>query len=98
MTITFEEACDLSRQEIAELRAYTPDKALFDRAMDRMRKQRWSCDLKTGTTRNLEGVQTQFKQYDWALHYEAHPDHIFYDFFRGTLLNKVSRLQRDLTI
>lgn len=97
MTITFEEACDLSRQEIAELRAYTQDKALFDQAMESMRKQRWTCDLQAGTTRNTEGVQAQFKQYDWAPHYEAHPDHIFYDFFRGILLNKVSRLDRGLS-
>lgn len=97
MRVTFDQACERSGGMFESLRASAPDPEHFDRATASMRKQGWNCDLATGTTRNRDGVQAQFVTYDWAPSYDANPEHVFYDFFCGPLLNKVSRLQRGLT-
>ena len=97
MRITFDQACERSGGEFEALRGSAPSLEAFDQATESMRAQRWSCDTNSGTTRNREGVQAQFVCYDWGETYEAFPSHVFYDFFRGSLLNKVSRIQRGLT-
>lgn len=98
MKVSFDKACAMAASEVAQLRAQAADKRLFDLAVENMRAQRWVCNTRTGTTRNVEGVQGQFVAYDWEATYNKFPDHVFYDFFRGHLLNKVSRLARGLSI
>lgn len=91
---TFDQALDLSATEVHLLRARADDPDAFDRAMARMRAERWSCDTRTGVTRNRDGVQAYFSAYDWGAEYAAHPQFIFNDYFRGPLLNKYSRIVR----
>ena len=96
MKITFDAAIDLARDEFDSLRDGVEDKAAFDRAVDWMCESRFTANLDTGTIRNRDGVRAQFVTYDWAGSYTQHPEHIFFDFFRGDLMNKYTRLVRGI--
>ena len=96
MKITFDAAIDLARDEFDTLRNSVGDKTAFDRAVDWMRKSRFTANLDTGTVRNRDGVRSQFLTYDWADNYAIHPEHIFFDFFRGELMNKYTRFVRGI--
>lgn len=94
MKITFNQSIDLSAHEFSLLRQRAEDKRAFDQACEQMRKERYTADTKTGITKNRSGVVGQFVSYDWAVDYEANPHFVFFDFFRGHLLNKYSRIIR----
>lgn len=96
MRITFQQAIERSGTEFHLLRERAENPAAFDQAVERMISERFACDTASGTTRNRDGVQAQFVAYDWANDYEKHPNFVFYDFFRGFLLNKYSRILRGL--
>lgn len=94
--MTFDQSIEQSATEFHLLRERAEDQAAFDQAVESMRTERWTCNVKTGTTRNRDGVMAQFIAYDWADTYAANPAHVFYDYFRGALLNKYSRILRGL--
>ena len=93
---TFDRAVDLARNEFDSLRDGVEDKAAFDKSVAWMRACRFSANLETGTTRNQNGVVANFLAYDWANSYTQHPERIFFDFFRGALMNKYTRLVRGI--
>lgn len=94
--ITFDAAIDLARDEFDTLRDSVEDKTAFDRAVDWMRKSRFTANLDTGTVLNRDGVRAQFLTYDWADNYAIHPEQIFLDFFQGFLMNKYTRFVRGI--
>ena len=94
--ITFDRAVDLARNEFDSLRDGVEDKVAFDKSVAWMRACRFSANLETGTTHSQNGVESQFLTYDWASNYTQHPEHIFFDFFRGSLMNKYSRFVRGI--
>lgn len=94
MKISFGKACELSATEFYLLRERAENPASFDLAAQQMMDEGWTCDTAKGTTRNNHGVQAHFVGYDWGAEYDAHPHFVFYDFFRGHLLNKYSRVLR----
>jgi hypothetical protein len=96
MRVTFDQACERASGEFEALRARAANAQQFEQAVSSMRRERFVCDTATGTTRSRDGVQGQFTSYDWGSRYDAYPNHVFYDFFSGFLLNKVSRIERGL--
>lgn len=94
MKVSFDKACKLSATEFHLLAARAEDPGLFAHAVERMGAERWTCDTETGVCRNRDGAVSRFPNYDWAAEYDSAPHFIFYDFFRGPLLNKYSRLVR----
>lgn len=96
MIVSFDQACERSATEFYQLRKASPSIEAFDRACDWMRNQKFRADTTKGRTVSREGTMAQFVAYDWAADYEAHPSFVFYDFFRGFLLNKYSRIMRGL--
>ena len=94
--VTFDQALALSATEFHLLRERAAQRDAFDRAVERMRAERWACDPSTGTVRNRGGVRAQFTAYDWGAEYVAHPHFIFYDFFRPHLMNTYSRIVRGI--
>jgi hypothetical protein len=96
MKVKFSEAVDKARDEFDSLRSAAENKELFDKAADYMKKQDFVCDLSLGSVKAKKGWQAQFVNYDWADNYIANPDHVFYDYFRGILMNKYSRYLREI--
>jgi hypothetical protein len=94
MKMTFQESIKKSSTEFYLLRQRAENEALFDQAVEWMTKNSFVCDLSKGSVKSKEGFVSQFTNYDWAHEYETNPHFIFYDFFRGPLLVKYSRLLR----
>ena len=94
--MNFNQSLQHSATEFYLLRQRAEYPPTFDKAVEWMHNKRFRADLKRGCVRNVDGVQSQFVGYDWADHYVDHPSHVFYDFFRGFLLNKYSRMVRGL--
>ena len=94
--MTFDESTQRSATEFHLLRERAENKTLFDQAVEWMQRNKFRADLKRGCVRSVDGVQSQFVGYDWAHQYAEHPHFVFYDFFRGFLLNKYSRMVRGL--
>jgi len=92
MKVTFEQSIEHSATEFYLLRERADDKNAFDEAVSWAINHRLVCDTKIGLVKSRQGVESQFSKYDWAEHYEEHPSLVFYDFFRGLLLNKYSRI------
>lgn len=53
-------------------------------------------DIDKGEVRNKNGFVSQFVYYDWSQHYKDALNLVFFDFFRGVVLNSVSRMNRGL--
>lgn len=96
MKITFEQSINYAFDEVYALQNSVEDKEAFQKARQWMNAQAYSCDIAKGSTRSKEGNQSQFTGYNWAEHYETHKHHIFYDFFKGALMNKYSRIVRGI--
>lgn len=94
--MNFNDAASHSATELYLLRERAENQFLFDKAVEWMDRMKFRADTKRGCTRNKDGVQAQFVNYDWAQQYVDHPSFVFHDFFRGHLLNKYSRLLRGL--
>jgi hypothetical protein len=96
MRLTFDQAIEQSATEFHLLRERAENKTAFDQAVERMRTERWTCNVKTGATRNRDGIMAKFTAYDWSDNYAERPETIFNDYFAGSLMNKYSRLMRGL--
>lgn len=96
MKITFEQSIEQSATEFYLLRQRAIDVDAFDRATEAMRAERYVVDITKGIVRNRNGFVSSFTNYDWAHEYGAAPHFVFYDFFRGLLLNKYDRNLRGL--
>lgn len=69
---------------------------LFDKAVEHHRRRKLRADIEKGSTRDVDGWRSQFTAYDWGHEYADAPHHIYFDFFRGTVNNSCSRIQRGL--
>lgn len=96
--MNFNDSASHSATEFYLLRQRAENQYLFDKAVEWMGRMKFRADIKRGCVRNVNGVQSQFVNYDWAHHYEDAPNLVFGDFFRGILLNKYSRLLRGLEV
>lgn len=67
---------------------------LFDKAIEHHTKLNLRADISNGTTRDKYGETSRFTHYELAYFYEAHPHHIWNDFFSGTIMNSCSRMAR----
>ena len=92
-TITLQQAM-LNNAQVALDRANNP--ALYDAAVLHHTKLKLRADIKNGTTHNSTCWQSGFTSYDWAERYESFPEEIYYDFFRGAIMNSVFRLSEGL--
>ena len=71
----------------------------FDAAHQWMLLQRFTFDTETGITRNRNGWQGAFVNWDKSkANYENFPSSIFFDIFRGALMNKCSRIHRGIDV
>jgi hypothetical protein len=96
MKLTFDQAAEHAATEFYTLRQRATHPEAFDCAVESMRAERHVADTATGTVRNRDGFVSAFTGYDWAAQYDDTPNHVFYDFFRGALMNKYSRILRGL--
>ena len=80
--------------ESVRLAGFTP--ATVRRAVDWALAQRYTVDLARGTTYRRGRWDSAFHDYTWGAHYETHPEHIFLDFFAGTIRNKCYRIDAGL--
>jgi hypothetical protein len=69
---------------------------LFDKAVAHHNNLGLRANISKGTTRNKRGQQSKYVNYDWAHVYEDAPHFIWYDFFRGVIMNSCSRMARGL--
>lgn len=69
---------------------------LFEQAVEHHRRRGLTADVKKGTTRDKDGQNSVYPGYDWADRYTTHKGHIWFDFFRGFVVNSASRLSRGL--
>lgn len=99
MIVTFEQSTKHSAYEFLALKQRAEYPELFDCAVNRMLSENWKANIKTGVTRNRSGVMSYFPNYngleDYA-EYKNYSNLIFYDFFRGFLMNYYSRLVRGI--
>jgi hypothetical protein len=96
MRVTFDQAIELSATEFYLLRRRAEVPEAFTCAMEAMRVGGYVADTVKGTVCNRDGVVSLFDPYDWGETYDDMPHHVFYDFFRGLLLNKYSRILRGM--
>lgn len=94
--MTFDQSIQHSATEFYLLRERAENQTAFDQAVEWMRNMKFRADIAKGYTRNRDGVAAFWPSYDWAAQYAEHPHFVFYDFFRGHLMNKYSRLLRGL--
>ena len=94
--MNFNQSIQHSATEFYLLRQRVEYPPTFDKAVKWMHDKKFRVDLKRGRVLNVDGVQSQFVNYDWADNYEDAPNLVFGDFFRGFLLNKYSRIVRGL--
>lgn len=92
--VTLQQAAEIVAAEVSELRA--THGAVFDQAMAYHAGRKLRADIATGVTRDCDGWKSGFVNYDWSDNYTKNPEHIFFDFFRGFILNSVSRINRGL--
>jgi hypothetical protein len=95
MKVTLREAMDLAPTDVAKDRAQWGDE-LYDKAVEHHTAKRLTADTQKGSTRNRDGFASQYVSYDWSERYVANPDHIYFDFFKGSVCNSCSRMQRGL--
>lgn len=95
MKVTVPEAMRLAPDSVAKDRQQWGAE-LYDKAVAHHTARRLMADTKKGRTRDRDGFHSQYVSYDWADTYVAHPDHIYFDFFKGAVCNSCSRMQRGL--
>lgn len=69
---------------------------LFDKAVAYHEKRNLRAYIESGTTWDRDGMRTRFVNYDGGGQYREAPHFVWFDFFRGTIMNSVSRLSRGL--
>lgn len=95
MQITLARAVELSNGDAdADRKKWGAD--LFNKALAHHEKRQLVANLETGTTRDRDGVRSQFTAYDWADTYKADPGAIYFDFFRPAISNSCDRMRRGL--
>jgi hypothetical protein len=73
---------------------------LFDRAIAHHAARQLRADVAAGVTRDREGIRARFVSWtpeDLAGHVDRRGAHVWFDFFRGHVLNSCSRMARGLT-
>ncbi len=95
--VTFEQSINLSSTEFYLLRERAENKTIFDQAVQWMISNKFKCNVELGTVHNKQGFVSSFSAYDWADDYKEQPSLIFYDFFRGCLLNKYIKLIKHIS-
>jgi hypothetical protein len=72
---------------------------LFDKAVEHHTKRRLQADVVKGTTTDCDGPRARFINWtleDAANHSDHHRHFVWFSFFRGDVMNSVSRLSRGL--
>ena len=96
MKITLTRAVELSNGDAAADRAKWGVE-LFDKALAHHEKRGLVADIDAGTTRDRDGIRSQFTAYDWSDTYKADPGAIYFDFFRPAICNSCDRTRRGFT-
>lgn len=98
-TISLPEAMDSAATAVYQDRIKADQqfgKGLYDQAVIHHTKRNLRANVTLGGTKDRDGFCSQFVDYTWSHVYDEAPHHVYFDFFRPSLLNSVSRLSRGL--
>ena len=99
MRMTLSQACEHAGTAVHMDRQKADEQfgaGLFDKAIEHHTKRGLSVDLTKGTTRDRAGLQSRFINYIGEQTYTDAPHFVWFDFFRGAVLNSCSRMARGL--